>query len=136
MSAAKKKLLIVDDDENLRELFTFSMQREGFEVGQAVDGADGLQKIESFKPDVVVCDLMMPNINGFMLIGRLHSQGVRVPIVVLTGFWEQANEAMLREDPNVVEFLRKPVKYAELAEVARKILKGELGGEAKYPKKA
>lgn len=126
MTDAKKKLLVVDDDENLRELFTFAMQREGFEVVQAKDGDEGIEKIRTFQPDVVVLDLMMPKVNGFMVIGYLAEKKIKVPIVVLTGFWEQANESLLREDPNVVDFLRKPIKYADLADLMRRVLNGEL----------
>lgn len=126
MTAAKRRLLVVDDDPNLRELFTFSMKKEGFEVAEAVDGDDGFKKVESFKPDIVVLDLMMPNVNGFMLIGKLAEKKINVKIVVLTGFWEQANESLLREDPNVVDFIRKPVKYGDLADLMRRIASGDL----------
>lgn len=119
---APKRLLVVEDDESLRELLVVSMKAEGFEVAAARDGAKGLELLGSWKPHIVLLDLMMPNVNGFQFIGTLSQRGVRVPIVVMTGFWEQADEGLLRQDPNVVEFLRKPVKYAELAAVMRRVL--------------
>ncbi len=119
---ASPRLLIVEDDESLRELLTLAMKAEGFESACARDGEQGLAQLEAYKPDVVLLDLMMPKVNGFQFIGALSQRGVKIPIIVMTGFWEQADEGLLRQDENVVEFLRKPVKYTELAAAVRKAL--------------
>lgn len=119
---ARRRLLVVEDDESLRELLMTAMTTEGFEVALAADGAKGLELVDAFRPEAILLDLMMPAVNGFQFIGELSKRGVKLPVIVMTGFWEQADEALLRQDPNVAEFLRKPIKYAELAATLRRVL--------------
>ena len=117
------RLLVIDDDESLLEVFQLTMTREGFEVAEAADGLKGLAKIAVFKPDVIVLDLMMPNLNGFETIHRLQREGFgNIPVIVITGYSDRANVHILRQEPNVVEFLVKPIDYASLAASIRKLL--------------
>ena len=123
--SAKKKLLIVDDDPSLREIFRVFMETEGFEVDEAEDGVKGLEKVKAFKPDLLVLDLMMPNMNGAEVIKRLAETDVfaRLPIVVISGFGDQAKEQELRKAKNVADFMKKPVDYKDLVTRVRGLLK-------------
>ncbi len=119
-----KRLLIIDDDDSLRELFELLMEKEGFIVAGAADGRLGLKKEAAFKPHLIVLDLMMPNLSGFEVIHLLQAQAPQVPVIIITGYSDQANEHVLRQEPNVVDFLKKPIQYAELAALIKRLLAG------------
>jgi CheY-like chemotaxis protein len=119
----RKRLLVIDDDDSLREVFQLNMEREGFQIAQASDGLKGLAKAAVFKPHVIVLDLMMPNLNGFETLHRLQMDGFeKIPVIVVTGYSESANAHIVRAEPNVVEFLSKPIDYGALADFIRKLL--------------
>lgn len=128
MAAPKKnnyRLLVIDDDEGLREIFEKAMELEGFQVASAADGILGLAKAAAFKPHLIVLDLMMPNLNGFEVIHRLQKDGMgAIPVVVITGYSEKSNAQLVRQEPNVVEFIKKPIRYGELAGIIRRLLDG------------
>jgi len=112
--AADKRVLLIDDDESLRELFALAMSKE-FNVAMAEDGVMGLAKVAAFKPHLIVLDLMMPRLNGFEVLRRLQAEGHGgIPVVVITGYSDQANESIASKEPNVVAFFRKPLKFSEL----------------------
>ena len=114
MSDPAKRVLLIDDDESLRELFQLAMGKR-FNVAVAEDGRKGLAKVPAFNPDLIVLDLMMPQLDGFGVIHRLQEQGFSgIPVVVITGYSDQASESIVSSEPNVVAFLRKPLKFDEL----------------------
>lgn len=118
-----KRLLVIDDDDGLREIFKHFMEREGYLVAEAEDGVVGLAKVPVLKPHLIVLDLMMPNLNGFDVLHRLQKDGLgHIPVIIITGYSESANEQILRQEPNVVEFLKKPIAYAELLKLIRRLL--------------
>lgn len=119
---AKRRVLAVDDDEGLREIFSLTMSMGGFSVACAPDGVAALAVLEQFRPDFIALDLMMPRMNGMQFCGKLTELGVRIPIIIVSAYWENANEALLRQDANVVGFLNKPLRYATLVESINKIL--------------
>lgn len=122
--ASTKTILVVEDDQNIRELLEFTLKREGFQVVLAANGQQALQAIGQNKPDIVLMDLMMPGTSGFDLLRMLQSDGTRVKVVVITGrFTDKANEAMIRQEANVIEFLAKPIKPASLAFFLHRTLK-------------
>ena len=113
--ATGKRILLIDDDEDLRELFQMAMGKR-FNVAVAEDGIKGLAKAAVFRPHLIVLDLMMPLLDGFGVIHKLQEQGQSaVPVVVITGYSDQASESLVSNEPNVVAFLRKPLKFDELS---------------------
>lgn len=122
-AAERKRLLIIDDDEGLRELFEIAMEKAGYQVTGAEDGVLGLAKVKVFRPHLIVLDLMMPRLSGFEVLRHLQSDGHGdIPVIVITGFSETASEQLVRQEPNVVEFLQKPIEYAALAALVRRLL--------------
>ena len=83
-AAAEAKLLVVDDEPNILELLSASLRFAGFEVASAANGVDALRLARSFRPDLLVLDVMMPEMDGFDLVRRLRSEGSRTPVVFLT----------------------------------------------------
>jgi two-component system, chemotaxis family, chemotaxis protein CheY len=81
-----KKILAIDDMKTLRELLGKVLRTAGYEVVEAVDGVDGLEKFSACKPDLVISDLNMPNLDGigFVAGARNKPDGKSVPILILT----------------------------------------------------
>lgn len=120
---APKRLLIIDDDDGLREVFRLFMEKAGFQVAEAEDGEKGLAKIPEFKPDLIVLDLMMPNLNGFEFVQKAQALGIAgIPIIIISGYSYSEKVQDLRKQPQVVDFLKKPIRYSELADAIRKLL--------------
>ncbi len=78
------RLLVVDDEPNIRELLSTSLRFAGFEVHTAADGAEALRQAEITRPDLVVLDVMLPDLDGFAVTRRLRERGREVPVLFLT----------------------------------------------------
>jgi len=117
------KILVVDDDPNLRVLLRQMLALRGFEVAEAEDGQDALNIILEVKPDAVVLDVMMPIIDGITVCKRLRSQPetAHLPIIMLSGKTQQeAIDEGLQAGAN--KYLCKPIPMAELIEHVRDVL--------------
>ncbi|MCB0181367.1 MAG: response regulator, partial [Anaerolineae bacterium] len=86
----KLHILVVDDEPNIREVVELYLQREGYEVEVAGDGAAALQAIERKSPDLIVLDLMLPAINGLQITRILREGDYNIPIIMLTAKSEEA----------------------------------------------
>ncbi len=78
------RLLVVDDEPNIRELLAASLRFAGFEVDTAADGQQAVKKALESTPDLVVLDVMLPDLDGFTVTRRLREQGKHMPVVFLT----------------------------------------------------
>ncbi|MEU7857937.1 response regulator transcription factor [Nonomuraea sp. NPDC049141] len=84
MTEPEARLLVVDDEPNIRELFSASLRMAGFEVLTAADGKEALRVAEQTTPDLVMLDVMLPDLDGLAVAGRLRSRGRRVPVLFVT----------------------------------------------------
>ena len=84
VAQAEARLLVVEDDPNIRELLSASLRFAGFAVDAVTTGSEAVTAARESKPDLVVLDVMLPDLDGFEVVRRLRSDGVRVPIVFLT----------------------------------------------------
>src|SRR5689334_17256997 len=80
----KPRVLVVDDEESITQLVSTVLQYEGFEVETAGDGRQAVQAAESFRPDLVVLDVMLPDWDGFEVYRRLSNGSPRIPVLFLT----------------------------------------------------
>ncbi|MDE2510140.1 MAG: response regulator [Elusimicrobia bacterium] len=121
-------VLVIDDDEGIRDLLSLLVKKEGYRVETAADGEEGRLKALSLKPDLIVLDLMLPRYGGFELLRQLQgTELARVPIVVVTGRYTDSSTAdLIRQETNVVELLEKPVKTARFLGVLQRILRPSL----------
>ena len=119
----KPLMLVIDDDEDLRHLMRVMLVRAEFEVIDAEDGEAGLALARTRVPDLIILDLMMPKLDGFGVLRGMQAEGLRMPVIIVTGYSEKANEQILRSETNVVDLMPKPVKYDELLAVIRRALK-------------
>jgi len=107
------KIMIVDDDPNVRELVSVLLQNHGFETCEAIDGRDAMQKITNDNPDLVIIDIMMPNMDGFELCHNLRRYYENMPVLMLTAKGELASKVKgfgLGAD----DYLTKPFEGDEL----------------------
>lgn len=99
MAMNKPKVVIVEDDKNLLDLYAYQFKNAGFDVVKAEDGRQGLSTIMSGKPDLVILDIMLPKLDGLSMLKELRlSPGSvgRTPVIVLTALSDKAfaDEAM------------------------------------------
>jgi len=78
------KLLVVDDEPNIRDLLAASLRFAGFEVVTAADGRSALRAVEAEQPDLIVLDVMLPDMDGYTVTRRLRERGGQVPVLFLT----------------------------------------------------
>lgn len=119
-----KRVLVIDDDDDIRDLLALIVQREGFIAETAWDGQQGLEAIEKSPPDLVIMDMMLPRYGGFELLRKLQEGNLSgLPIIVVTGrFNDSATTNMIRNESNVREFLAKPVDTSVLIKALHRLL--------------
>jgi len=105
----KAKVLIVEDDSDVRRLFAIGLNQRGFEVKLAANGADAVERIRTEKPDVILLDWLMPLMDGGQLLDHLGEGAEKVPIIVISG-----SPVPHDLDPRVQSWLSKPVTIDEL----------------------
>lgn len=120
-----KLVLIIDDDDGVRDLLTFMVKKEGFRAEVAVDGEEGVQKAERLRPDLILLDLMMPRYGGFEVLRQLQGSDLsRIPIVIITGrYTDRSTAEMIRQESNVVDFLEKPLKPSVFVSTLERLLR-------------
>ena len=107
------RVLVVDDEADIRNSVTRGLQAQDFDVETAVDGIDGLSKIERWRPDVVLMDLAMPRMGGIRAIQELRTWS-EVPVIVLSVMGEE-EEKVRALDAGADDYLTKPFGVQELA---------------------
>ncbi len=116
-----KKILIVEDDDSLRRVLEIRLKSYNFEIFTAEDGLDGLIKFERYKPDLVLTDIKMPNMDGFELIKKLKKIDENSIIIVMTAF-SDVNIAVRAMKFGAHDFLPKPFDKEYLKHVINKAL--------------
>lgn len=108
--ASRGKVLIVEDNSDVRRLYAIGLNQRGFEVKLAANGAEAIDRIGAEKPDVVLLDWLMPLMDGSEVLGKLDENGSRtVPVIVISG--QPAPDPL---DPRIRCWLTKPVTIEEL----------------------
>jgi CheY-like chemotaxis protein len=112
----KRRILVVEDDDDLRRLYVTALMLAGFDVGQATDGLEALHYLDgATPPDLIVLDLGLPNVSGYVVRQEIaaHAHTRDIPIVIVTGSPTPADRL------NVACVLRKPVTPDQLVEAVR-----------------
>ena len=109
----QKTVLIVEDEKNIVDILRFNLQREGYRTLEAYDGKDGLDKAVSENPDLILLDVMLPQMNGFDVCRALRSQGSNVPVIILTAREEEADK-VLGLEIGADDYITKPFSMREL----------------------
>src|ERR687893_1140440 len=117
------RILVVDDEAQIRKPIGLMLKKEGYEVVEAVDGEEAIEKIgagdNALMVDTILCDIRMPKINGDEAIAYFRDQFPTVPIVVMTGYPDvELAVSLMRK--GVRDYLVKPVSKDELMSVIKK----------------
>ncbi len=115
-------LLIVEDDEGLREGLRRNFEYEGHQVSTASDGEKGLDAALALDPDLLILDVMLPGLNGFDVVRRLRARGVTMPILLLTVRKEEPDR-VLGFDVGADDYVLKPFSVQELSGRVRALLR-------------
>ncbi|MCP4447167.1 MAG: response regulator [Myxococcales bacterium] len=117
------KILAVDDSATIRQLITISLGDGGHEIVLASDGQEGLRKAQSFRPNLVITDLNMPNMNGYELIAKLRGlqQYRGVPIIILTTEVNGSCKALAKK-AGATGWVTKPFDPPKLLAAIRRVL--------------
>ena len=117
----KPKILIVDDEKNMRWAISRALEKEGYEILQASNGQEGIEAFERHRPDVMLLDLKMPVMDGMEALKTIRETNTTTPVLMLTahGTMETAIEAMKR---GAMDYLSKPFDVEELKVQIRKAL--------------
>lgn len=122
MSTSLGRVLVVDDDDVIRQLITVNLELEGFDVATAIDGQDCLDRVKDVRPDVITLDVMMPRLDGWEAAGRLRADPdtAGIKVVLLSA---RAQEADLERGSRigVDAYLTKPFDPDELIAVVRRL---------------
>jgi DNA-binding response OmpR family regulator len=117
----KQRLLVVDDEENLREFYKLELEEEGYNVDTAANAGDGLNRLASDKYDVVILDIQMPGMHGIELLQRIIARDRQQPVILNTSYaFYRENYLAWQADAYVV----KSSDTGELKQAIRKVLNG------------
>ncbi|WP_409344980.1 response regulator transcription factor [Paenibacillus sp. MBLB4367] len=127
----RKKILVVDDEPSISMLLEFNLKLVGFEVQCVYDGEAVFETLSSFRPDLIVLDLMLPKMDGIQVTRKLRSQNNMVPIVMLTAM-QDLTDKIAGLDNGADDYMTKPFSPQELVSRIQAILRRTqiLPGEA------
>ncbi|GAB1261848.1 response regulator [Aurantivibrio plasticivorans] len=113
MGADSRKLLIIDDDALVRESMVAYLEDSGYIIAEATSGQEGLERFDSFKPDLVLSDLMMPNIDGLAVLESIHTTSPDTPVIVISGVGVM-NDVVSALRQGAADYLTKPIVDMEM----------------------
>ncbi|MCX6135000.1 MAG: response regulator [Ignavibacteriales bacterium] len=117
-----KKILIVDDEESFRKSLASQLKLKGWAVAEAADGLEGVDMAARHKPDVILSDVHMDNMNGFIMVEELqqYPATASIPVIMMTS---AASAAGAWNSDIAVEYLEKPFTIVKLLEIIGKVVK-------------
>src|SRR4028118_2362812 len=124
------RVLVVDDEVNIVRLIQVNLERQGYQVETANNGAQALAKIRESRPDLLVSDVMMPEMDGFELLANVRRDPVLadLPVIMLTAKAQDA-DVMTGYKTGADMYLTKPFNPAELLQFVKRILSPGSGGD-------
>ena len=117
MASEKKRILVVEDDNNLGRLLQAALTRLGFSVQAVPDGKKALERAEKWQPDLVLLDLDIPVLHGLEVLGQLNARHVETLVVVMSGVEHELVTTVVKAMlAGACDFIQKPIEPAKLAE--------------------
>ncbi len=120
----KTKILIVDDDLNISRLLKFKLNKEGYDTLEAHDGEEALIKANSFRPNLILLDIMMPKMSGWEVNKELrkHPELRRVPVIMVTAVDRLDEQLKSLSEKNIKDYITKPFNFSELVNTVKRVL--------------
>ena len=136
MISESATILIVEDEQDIRELLAYNLEKEGYATVQAADGKEGLELARSRKPDLILLDLMLPKMDGLAVCRELErdSGTVRIPIIMLTAKGDDMDK-ILGLEYGADDYITKPFNILEVKARIRAIIRRSSSKTAKEPEK-
>jgi two-component system, OmpR family, alkaline phosphatase synthesis response regulator PhoP len=121
MEGITKKILIVDDDPDIRLFLEFNLKKKGFGISQAANGEKALEILKDQIPDLIITDMMMPILDGYGLLEAVkkNTELSHIPVIMLTG---EDNEEAAKRAIQPDESTKKPFSTADILEKIEKLL--------------
>ena len=130
----KKKILAVDDESSILDLLKFNIEKEGYTFVSASDGEEGLQKVISETPDLVLLDVMLPKMDGLTVCRKIRQEGINIPVIMLSARSEEIDK-ILGLEIGADDYITKPFSTRELiARIKANLRKSEQDGSTGFNK--
>ena len=119
-----RKVLVIEDEADIREIIQYNLAREGFRVHCAADGVDGFEKARTISPDLVILDLMLPGMDGIDVCRKMKDDALtrQIPIVMVTAKGEES-DVVLGLGVGADDYIPKPFRPKELVARAEAVLR-------------
>ncbi|MFA6307830.1 MAG: response regulator [Patescibacteria group bacterium] len=124
MADKKIKILLIEDEEMLANMYEVKFKNEGFDLEKALDGAEGLAKAKANKPDFILLDIIMPKMDGFSVLKALKEDETtkNIPVMLLTNLGQEEDIAKGKELGSVGYLVKANITPAEVvAEIKKKL---------------
>jgi two-component system response regulator (stage 0 sporulation protein F) len=121
----KKRILVVEDEFGLHEIFREIFRMEGYDVRIATNGLNGYELFKKFKPDLLFTDIIMPEMDGLELVGKIREINPQIKVIYMSGFFGMKNvKDRVREDVEKYGYLTlaKPFKLSLMLEIVKDYL--------------
>ena len=109
----ERKILIIEDEQNIVDILKFNLQKEGFETIEAYDGATGLELALTANPNLILLDVMLPQMDGYEVCRKIREEHSQVPIIMLTAREEELDK-VLGLELGADDYMTKPFSMREL----------------------
>ena len=120
----KKRIVYVEDETEMIELTRIVLEREGFEMLGAVGGAEGIEAIKREKPDLVLLDLMMPDVDGWEVYRQMKADKelADIPVIIITARTQSIDKVLGLKVAKVADYITKPFGPNDLIESIKQVL--------------
>jgi two-component system, OmpR family, response regulator VicR len=119
----KKRILYVEDEKEMLELTRIVLEREGYEMLAAVGGAEGIEAIKREKPDLVLLDLMMPDVDGWEVYRRMKADKdvADIPVIIITARTQSIDKVLGLKVAKVADYITKPFGPTDLINSVKRV---------------
>lgn len=118
----KKKVLVIEDEANIRELVMYNLKANGYDAIEAEDGISGITLAYKENPDLILLDIMLPGKDGYEICRELRSEGIEIPIIMLTAKSEEVDKVLGLEF-GADDYIAKPFGIRELLARIKAVLR-------------
>ena len=118
------KILVIDDDETVRESLNFFLSKAGYKVLLAGDGEEGLNKFNRYHPDLIICDLKMPGMDGFDVLKKINENDPGTPVIIITAY-SDSKSTIEAIQLGAYDYVEKPLDIDLLGVIIKRALEGK-----------
>lgn len=116
-----KKLLIIDDEENIRKMLKQSLEKDGYNIELALNGEEGFEKVKDSNYDLILLDLNLPGMDGIEVLEKLREDDISTPVLIVTGYGS-VDSAVKVMKLGAIDYLQKPFNPKDIKEQVQQIL--------------